>query len=100
MPAARQLAHDMAPFLDAVSRNEHLDGPSHGLVGAVPVQPLGASVPGADRPVEALAEDRVHRAFNDGGEMPGTRGPGPAAGGSAVARPRPRPPLPPALLWE
>ena len=73
MLAARQHGHDLGPFVDAVFRDEHLDRSAHGLVAAVPVKPLGASVPGSDGPVEILAEDRVRGTLDHGGEAPDDR---------------------------
>ena len=73
MLAVRQRGHDLGPFVGAVFRDEHLDRSAHGLVTAVPVKPLGAAVPGSDRPVEILAEDRVHGILDHGGKAPDDR---------------------------
>ena len=56
-------------LLDSIGRDDQRDRTSNGLVRRVPEHPGRARIPGGDDAVERLADDRVIRPLDDGGEV-------------------------------
>jgi hypothetical protein len=57
--AGSKPAHQVFLFLVEVGRHDQADRLSDRLSLRVPEDPLGGSIPGNDRPVEVIADDRI-----------------------------------------
>ena len=71
--ALLQPGQDLVFFGLALVRDEQPDVPADHLLGRVAEDPLGACVPGSNRPVQRLAQDRVRGRVHDRREMGDSR---------------------------
>jgi hypothetical protein len=63
------LPEDRADLARLLVGHDQRDAAADGLGGRVAVEALGGRVPGADRPVEILREDRIVRRGDDGRQL-------------------------------
>src|SRR6185503_12594224 len=66
--AARHSSQDLPFLVSEVVRHQQLDGPAYDLARLVPVNALGARIPGHHDAIERLAQNRIIRRLDDRSE--------------------------------